>query len=596
MSRPDAAVPLFEAPGNGLDADGILRAAEHILAVRADEQARLKRISDYMRGVHVPPYTPRGASSEYRWLTQRARDNFLPLVVKVIAQNLHVDGYRPTGHVEDETEGDPAAEPGWAAFTANRMVSRQHGIHRSVIEYGLAYMTVLPGRIAVTDAQAGGIADASMPVTTPYSPRLMTALYADDITDEWPVIAVAVHAMNDPAVPGRSRRIVTVLDDTNRYILTGTAGPGRAGLKLSWPDPGDPVLAGRPVVAAHGMGICPVIRFTYESDLDFDMDVTGEVEPLISLQDQVNFHTFNELLAEQFAAFRQRWVTGMTAEDPDGREKRPFRPGVDRVWNSEDTDTRFGEFSETNLAQIIESREATIRHMSTISQVPPYHLLGALINLSADALSAARDGLDRKVDQLRGILTDPWRNYYRLASRAQGDDEGWMDISGAVLWRDTSARSFAATVDGLGKAAQMLGVPAAELWRRIPGVTAEDVAAWKAAASRQDAMAAIDRVVEAALTGGQMTANPVPGGSEYQIGAVGKKAPMPPLTPAPNQPGAAPPGTPGNAAPDAGKSGEPPGAASPTPPANPAPARQVQVPAHTRSMPARGGGGPGGGG
>jgi len=598
MTMP-ASGPLFEAPSSGLDADGILRAAQQILVMRASEQVRLRRISNYVRGIQDSPFTPRGASTEYRWLTRRARDNFLPLIVSVISQNLHVDGYRPTGWVDDEVEGATTMdEPGWASFQANRMVSRQHGIHRSVVKYGLAYATVLPGRIAVTDFQEGGVTDSSMSVITPYSPRHMTALYADDITDEWPILAIAEHLMKDASLPGKVRRVVTVLDDTNRYILTGPAGP-MGPSTLGWPEPGDPGLAGRPAVASHGLGVCPVIRFTYEADLDFDMDIIGEVEPLISLQDQVNFHTFNQLLAEQFAAFRQRWVTGMVNSDVSGREDRPFRPGVDRVWASEDSDTRFGEFSETDLSKIIDAREATIRHMSTISQVPPYHLLGALVNLSADALSAARDGLDRKVDQLRGILTDPWRNVFRLASKAQGDNDGWMDISGAILWRDTSARSFAATIDGLGKAAQMLGVPAAELWRRIPGVTAEDVAAWKAAATRSDAIAAIDKVVEAALTGGAMTQGPVPGGQPYQIGSIGHRPvnPPPPTPPASGSPPDANPnaplGAPGNQTPNVGRTGQTQGEQSATPSTNATPSSaaensgSVQVPAHTRRMPQR---------
>jgi hypothetical protein len=48
-----------------------------------------------------------------------------------------------------------------------------------------------------------------------------------------------------------------------------------------------------------------------------------------------------------------------------------------------------------------------------------------------------------------------------------------------VVWRETSARSFAATIDGLGKAATMLGIPADELWERIPGVSQQDVERWR---------------------------------------------------------------------------------------------------------------------
>jgi hypothetical protein len=574
----------FTSNSQGLDADDILQAANTIMGIRITEQVRLEKISKYMRGRHDPPYTPKGASTEYRWLLRRSKDNFLPLVCSVIQQNLHVDGFRPSSFDPNDVETgfDVEGDPGWSAWRYNRMTSRQHGIHRSVVKYGCAYAMVLPGRIASYDPSQG-VTDKSMPVITPFSPRKMTALYTDDANDEWPVFAVIEQVINDNKAIGKARRVVTILDDTNRYILVG--GVGTSPAKLSWPAQDDPILNGKPVVSAHGMGLCPVVRYSYEADLDSDSDCIGEIEPLISLQDQVNFHTFNEMLAEQYAAFKQRWISGMAPVDESGRGTPKFRPGVDRVWVSEDNGTKFGEFSETDLSKIIDAREATIRHMSTISQVPPYHLLGALVNLSADALSAARDGLDRKSDVLRGILTDSHRNLFRLCSKAQDDTDGWMDLFGSIIWRDTSARNFAATIDGLGKAAQMLGVPAAELWRRIPGVTAEDVAMWQASVSRADAMAQIDKVVQAALTGNQMAAPPDEA-QPFQIGSVGAPPVMPPPAAPPGAPGAAaPPGSPGNQTGDVDANGNT--KASNAPPSGPADSGTtlVHVPAHTRAQP-----------
>jgi hypothetical protein len=585
------------SPTTHLDPDGILEAANTMMAMKVAENIRLEKIAKYMRGRQDPPYTPRGASTEYRWLVRRAKDNFLPLIVNVLSQNLHIDGFRPDPSNVDGTDTiiDPMGDSGWAAFMANRMYSRQHAVHRAVIKYGCAYAVVLPGMIASLDNNTGNINPTSMPVINAYSPRTMMALYQDELTDEWPIIALSERVIHDTQQPGKAYRVVTLWDDTNVYTLVGTAG--RAPAKLRWPAADDPILAGAPVVASHGMGICPVQRFTYEVDLDADTDCIGEVEPLISLQDQVNFHTFNQLLAEQFAAFKQRWVTGMVSvTDEVGRESRPFKPGVDRLWAAEDSDTKFGEFTETDLQPIIDSREATIRHMAIISQVPPYALLGSLVNLSADAMSAARDGLDRKVQELQSVLTDPWRNVFRLCSKAQGDDDGWMNLYGQIMWRDTSARSFAATIDGLGKAAQMLGVPAHELWRRIPGVTSEDISAWQASAQRESAMAAIDKVVEAALTGGVMnqgspTADqPNQIGSAMNAGGIGMEPAAPP-TPVSGQPAqppgnaAVPPGAPGNAVPDVSKTGEPP-ATKPT--SNDAAVKKtgkVHVPAHTRNAP-----------
>ena len=478
-----------------IDPDELVQLTTQAMLEREREQRRLQRIGDYVKGKQDPPYTPKGVNAEYRWIARKARRNFLKLIISVVSQNLHVDGYRPTGTTANQALLPQTPEPEWDAFRANRMISRQHGVHRSVIKYGSAYNVVLPGQMATDEERQGD----SVPVIRPVSPRRLTAFYADDVDDEWPQFAVEVRTINLPR--GRSRLYVSVYDEMMRYILSGqVGGSGRTSqLNLELADPLDPMLMGQSPVAEHGLGVCPVVRFLYEADLDGEDDCSGEIEPLMPLQDQINFDTFNLMISEQFAAFRQRWVTGMSPVDEEGRESQPFRPGVDRMFAAEDPGTKFGDFSETALAPYSGVREDGIRHMSTISQVPPYHLLGQIANLSAEALAAARDGLDRKVEELQALLTDPWRNTFRLSALASGDKKGWNDLFGTILWRDTSARAFGATIDGLTKAAQMLGVPEEELWARIPGVTADDVAAWRLAKQREEAQALVQQAIAGAV-------------------------------------------------------------------------------------------------
>ena len=362
-----------------------------------------------------------------------------------------------------------------------------------------------------------------MPVIRPVSPRRLTALYADDVDDEWPVYAVEERTLrNDKG----AIRTVFLYDDMCRYTLVGKQDDPR----LYWPDQAgdhlgagwEDIPSGMPQIEEHGLGVCPVVRFLHDVDLDGEMDVSGEVEPLIPLQDQVNTVTFNLLMAQQYAAFRQRWVTGMIPDDEDGRPREPFRAGVDRLWVAEDNDTKFGEFSETSLAPILESREASIRHMSTVAQVPPYHLLGQMINLSAEALAASKDGMDRKCQELESVLSEPHKQNLRLAGLAAGNKAAWEDTTSTVVWRDTSARAFAATADALGKVAQMLGVPATELWSRIPGVSAEEVARWKQVAESQGALAELNRMLESQMTHGAQTSGPPTEAEPFQAPAMGR--------------------------------------------------------------------------
>lgn len=441
-------------------------ATKSLLALRAEEQPRLMKVAAYMRGRQDSVYVPKGARQEYRWLIKRAKVNILPLVVTVVAQSLFVDGYRP-----ERTDQNAKA---WTYWQANRMDGRQHGLHRATLKYGLAYNLVLPGSLA----------GQSMPVITPKSPRRMTAFYADPVDDEWPLYAVEVKTENLP--DGKKRQVIYLYDEESRFRLLGDGKPGG---RLTVDDADD-------AVAEHGLGVCPVVRYLNGDDLDGDDCVTGEVEPLYDMQDQLNSTTFGRMMAEQFAAFRQRYVSGMVAEDEEGRPRAPFAAAVDRLWVAEDPDTKFGEFAQTDLSGYLKSAEETIRHVATVSQTPPHNLLGQMANLSAEALNAARDGLNSKVAERKSTLGESHEQTLRLSSLAAGDEAGWRDTAAQIVWRDTESRSLAQTVDALGKLVQMLGVPPEVLWERIPNVTQQDVERWKAAAERGDALGQLNARID----------------------------------------------------------------------------------------------------
>lgn len=441
-----------------LSRDKAVEVAKGILELRKPEQRRLEKIAAYTRGQQASVYVPRGARQEYRWLIKRSKVNIVPLVITVVAQALYVEGYRPA-------RSDENARP-WEIWQANRLDRRQHGLHRGVLKYGAAYTTVLPG--------------TPVPVIRPVSPRRLTAVYEDPVDDEWPLYALEEVIQNVPG--GGKKRLVKLYDDNFRYTLEGKLDSKTLDLR---PDG----------TYEHGLGVCPVVRFLDEDDLDGEM--CGEVEPLFDLQDQLNMTTFGLLMAQQYAAFRQRWVTGMvTQEDENGNPIEPFNSSVARLWVGEDAEIKFGEFGQTDLGGYLESREATIRHTATTSQTPPHNLLGQMVNLSAEALAAAESGLQRKVAERKSTFGESWEQTLRLAGKAAGDEKAWTDMSAQVVWRDVEARSLAQTVDALGKLAQMLGVPAQELWERIPGVSQTDVQRWKKVAEEGDGLNQLSGIID----------------------------------------------------------------------------------------------------
>ena len=447
------------------------------------ERSQLDYVRRYWKGRQaLPTVIPSAAPREVRVMARIARVNVIQIVVDSLAQSTFVDGFRAGN--EDSTDTEV-----WATWQANKLDARQTGIHRATFAYGAAYAVVLPGD--------------PVPVIRGASPRALHALYGDD--EDWPVYALE----------RRSRSAYRLYDADAIYALRYRGEPGpqpavsqasieqarvQQGGNSSWE------LVG---TLEHGAGVCPVVRYLDEHDLDIDdeapaqrlMDTAtwemyeaparGQVSPLMPVQDQIDLTTFGLLTAQWYGAFRQRYAIGWVAED----EKEKAQAAASQLWtfDREPDEMQLGEFQQTELDGYIKSREASMRHSAALSQTPAHELIGELVNLSAEALAAAEAGRDRKVDEKKTVLGESHEQTLRLAGELGGQE---VPDGAQCVWRDTSARAFSATVDALGKLATMLGVPPQELWERIPGVTRQDVERWRAAFESGDAFAELSALLE----------------------------------------------------------------------------------------------------
>lgn len=464
-----------------MDTEQLAKVLAWLLTGRRAEAPRLIEVHEYLKNRVIDIYVPKSATLEYRKLVDQARFNVLPLLVSSLAQGLFVDGYRPSGAVDNSPVWDAVWQP-------NRMDARQAGLYRAALQYGVSYATVLPGDTA--------------PVIAPWSPRRLTALYCDSINDEWPEYAMSVglpHVDLDADAPTQMVTTVTVYDDQFTYSLDLPASivtppiPGElsSGQLDPLPFEGLAVDATKVTVQQHGMGVCPVVKFP-ESYADLDDGPEGIVWPMLPAQRQLNQTTFGLLMAQNYAAFRQRWVTGMAIEvDESGAPMEPFNAAVNRVWQSDSPDTKFGDFAETNLAGYLDSRDKTLLYISSARQIPPHKLVvgNSVSNVSAEALAALNDGHQLDIGEHQTCFGESMEQVLRLCGLAMGDEDTWEDTSAQVVWRDTTPRSLAQVADALGKLAQQLEVPPEALWERIPGVTDTDIKRWKAMAAESDSFA-----------------------------------------------------------------------------------------------------------
>lgn len=427
--------------------------AKEMIKWRLKERPRLNKIHEYFRGHQDNPGVPTGSRPEVKRLAEISRVNVMKIVVNSVNQCLFVDGFR------QGESADPS--PLWKTWQANKMDRGQIKLHRSVLTYGWAYASVLPGEMF---RQGKRLETA---VIKCFSPRDMTALYGDD--PDWPVMALL-------AQPGdKNDWLYRLYDENAVHFLEGGPDQDR-------PDDVKWVMS-----EPHDMGVTPIVRFVNEEDLDEDNE--GEVEPLITLQDQVDVTTFSLLVAQHYAAFRQRYVIGWVAEN----ETAALKAGASKLLNFEDPDVKVGEFEQTQLDGYLESRRESLKEAASLSQTPAHELIGELVNLSAEALAAAEAGQQRKVNERQTSFGESWEMVFELCGQITGDD---VSDDAEVVWRDTESRTLAAVVDALGKMATMLSIPPQELWERIPGVTQQQVERWKATFKEGGALGDLQKMLD----------------------------------------------------------------------------------------------------
>ncbi|WP_343243560.1 phage portal protein [Streptomyces sp. SID8499] len=226
----------------------------------------------------------------------------------------------------------------------------------------------------------------------------------------------------------------------------------------------------------------------------------SEIEPVAPLQDAVNTIWCHLMTAADELALPARAVLGMdrpTREilDPDsgeviGEEDLPIdRFRSDRLLWLEREGASIAEFSAADLSNYTRVIEVAVQHIAAQTRTPPHYLLGQMVNVSADALTAAESGLVAKVMELQRFFGAALREVMRIEALVSGDTGRAASLAlGDVVWRDAQFRSDAQYADALTKF-KAINVPDEALWERIPGVTPDEIERWKS--MRQDQAAAI---------------------------------------------------------------------------------------------------------
>lgn len=436
-------------------------------ATRSDRIALRKPIR-YARGSQALPWLPENVDGEYRDIAQKSATNWIDLVLRAQTQGLYATGWG--------TDEPPLAwTEGWQR---NGMDSRQGALYMGALVCGSAWILHQP-----TDD--GGV------WIRPESAHRIAAEYAHE-DDEWPVLVLRMVSDKNWELYDETA-VHTLQLVANRWTVTSTA--------------------------EHGLGVCPAVRIV--SSFDLLGKPIGEVTPLIPIQDRIVDATFTLQMTAKYGAFPQRFIAGLDPGEPlrdaegnilrdaDGQPIMPkIRAYVDAIISASDPETKFGSFPAASLDPYVNALDAHIRHLAAVSQTPPHYLLGSLVNLSAESLAAAENGLQRRIRERRETFSEGLEQSLRLVSLILGDAESADDDNRQITWQDVESRSLAQVADAMLKLRDV-GVPVRKLFSMIPGWTSVDVDEAINALEEGGGLEALMREMVAGQTSPDMGAPPV---------------------------------------------------------------------------------------
>lgn len=467
--------------------------ARELLVDMRDEMRPLvltfEALDAYYTGMQTLPREPQRLTRTYRALREMSRSNWCRLIVDVITERLSIEKFITA---QEKTSDDTCMQH----WQRNNLDAMQVPVYTDAGKFGVCYAMAWP------------------------SPDRATAR----ITGESPLL---VHVRYDDEQPEQATAAIKYWTGRDHYTYaTLYDGDGVYRFRASTPDPGSDVVEDgtrynprgpdqdpskwqlRPMeepFSVNPMGVVPFTAFRTQPNLLGEYE--SEFASVLPIQDRINKTIFDRMVTQEFAAFPQRWVTGIEIPtDASGNPIEPFDAAVDRIWTSENDATNFGQFPPAALDGYLRSIEADVQALATQSRTPPHYLIAGMgMFPSGESVRATEYGLSRKVQNRQLVYGEAWADVMRLAGLATKDTTLAEDPTVEAVWRNVEARSEGEVVDALLKMST-LGVPEEELWERW-GASPEQIKAWRV---RLDALEAKEEARQAAQAAtSRSTAGPV---------------------------------------------------------------------------------------
>lgn len=388
---------------------------------------------------------------------ERYAQNFCALVVDAVEERLDVEGFR-IGAVDPDRRGrrnalEAADADAWRIWQDNQLDAWSQIAHTEALVKRVTYVLVSPfeaERIAERSPRIT-IEDPSETIVE-YSPGTRSRMvgmkrWLDEEAETWFATLYYPDRIEKWRADGRhtpdSIRVRSATGERIRWVRREVAGE-------PWP-------------LAHSLGVVPLVPLVNRPRLKGEGE--SEIASVVPLQDAINKLAVDGLVAAEYAAFRQRWATGIEVpKDPEtGEDLEPWKPGIDRFMSTAAPDAKFGQFEATELANFTTAIDEKVQTIASTTRTPyHYFLRQGGQPPSGESLRSAETGLVSKVRRKQRHFGEGWEEVVRLAFRALEDARADV-LDSETIWRDPETQSEAEHVDALAKL-RALKVPLRQLW------------------------------------------------------------------------------------------------------------------------------------
>lgn len=413
--------------------------------------------------------------------TRELTSNWCGLIVDAAAGRLRVEGFQWPDLGSDVEGADPVANEIWEY---NGLGSQQASAHTTMVYAGRSYLLAQPPLPGSKIAQ----------LTVEHYSQAYTRMDPANPTRALAGILVYPEYGDDGTLAGE--RITVFLPDRTIRLQRKREMQRGVGWVLGRLIP----RSGYPLIdeQTNPLGVVPLNPMNNKTlSLAAGPKLAGrrlmpgtlsDLHPVAPLQAFLKKGMAELAVLGDFASFPQRFATGIDIPtDPvtgDELDREEWAASIARLWAVPDKDAKFGEFPAQDGSGIIAKIAMLVQHMAAQSRTPPHYLLGQLVNISGDALTAAEAGLSERVGEKKEPAGGTWERSMRAACGFQGDMQRFGDRRCGTVWADHQVRSPAQTTDAVVKrvqagilsratAMQQLGMSPSQVTRELALLEAE---------------------------------------------------------------------------------------------------------------------------